>query len=280
MKLLRFGKLNHEKPAVIDSNNKIRDISSVIDDISPLNISNNIIKKIKSLNLKDFPVVSNSERIGACICNPGKFIGIGMNYIDHAKEAGVKIPNEPIVFLKANSSVSGPNDDVIIPKNSIKTDWEIELGIVIEKKAKYISKNNAQNYILGYCLVNDVSEREYQIERSSGQWDKGKGCDTFGPIGPYIVTKDEIDDVKNLNLELKVNGTIMQKGNTKSMIFDVNYIVHYLSNFMTLNPGDIICTGTPPGVGMGKKPQVFLKEGDEMELQIDYLGKQKQKLIC
>jgi 2-keto-4-pentenoate hydratase/2-oxohepta-3-ene-1,7-dioic acid hydratase in catechol pathway len=279
MKLLRFGKLYHEKPAVIDSDNIIRDLSSVIDDINPLNINDDIVGKIKSVNLRDFPKVSTNERIGSCVCNPEKFIGIGLNYTDHAKETGAKTPSEPIVFLKANSCISGPNDNVVIPKNSKKTDWEIELGIVIGKQAKYISKDEAQNFILGYCLVNDVSEREFQIERSSGQWDKGKGCDTFGPIGPYIVTKDEIDDVKNLNLELKVNGITMQKGNTKNMIFDVNHIVYYLSNFMTLNPGDIICTGTPPGVGMGKKPPIFLKRGDTIMLHIDKLGTQKQKVV-
>jgi len=279
MKLLRFGKLNHEKPAVIDSNNIIRDISSVVNDISPSTISGDIIEKIKSLNLKDLPKVSDNERIGACISNPEKFIGIGLNYTDHAKETGTNPPKEPIVFLKANSCISGPNDNIVIPKNSKKTDWEVELGIIIGKKAKYISKKDAQNYIFGYCLVNDISEREFQIERSSGQWDKGKGCDTFGPIGPYIVTKDEIDDIKNLNLELKVNGKIMQKGNTKNMIFDINYIVYYLSNFMTLNPGDVICTGTPPGVGMGRKPPIFLKQGDSVELHIDYLGKQNQKVV-
>jgi len=279
MKLLRVGDINNERPVIIDKDNNYRDLSSVIDDINPSSIKKNIIEKVKSLDLKNLPKVSTNERIGPCILNPGKFIGIGLNYSDHAKETGAKTPIEPIVFLKANSCISGPNDNIVIPKNSNKTDWEIELGIIIGKQAKYILEKDAQDFILGYCLVNDVSERSFQIERSSGQWDKGKGCDTFGPIGPYIVTKDEIDDIQNLNLELKVNGITMQKGNTKNMIFDVNYIVYYLSNFMTLNPGDIICTGTPAGVGMGKKPPIFLKQGDDLKLHIDNLGEQNQKVV-
>ena len=210
--------------------------------------------------------------------NPQKFIGIGLNYSDHAEETGMRAPNEPIIFIKANSCISGPNDNILIPKKSKKTDWEIELGIIIGKKTQYITEDKAFDHIFGYCIVNDISEREFQIERS-GQWDKGKGCDTFGPIGPYLITKDEIENVQNLNLELKLNGKIMQEGNTNKMIFGVAYIVAYLSNFMTLYPGDIIATGTPSGVGMARTPQVFLKSGDEMILKIDGLGSQRQKVI-
>ena len=278
MKLLRIGKLNQEKPAFIDADGITRDLSSVIQDLYPETINQETIETINNINPKKLPEISNKTRIGACVSNPQKFIGIGLNYTDHAEETGMKIPREPIVFIKANSCITGPYDDVLIPKNSKKTDWEVELGIVIGKKAQYISENESINHIFGYCIVNDISEREFQIERS-GQWDKGKGCDTFGPIGPFLVTKDEIKDVQNLNLELKVNGKMMQKGNTEKMIFSVTYIVSYLSNFMTLNPGDIITTGTPPGVGMAKNPSVFLKRGDEMMLKIDNLGFQKQKVI-
>jgi len=278
MKLLRVGKLNQEKPAFIDSDGITRDLSSVIQDLNPETINQKTIELINSINPKKLPVISNKARIGACVFNPQKFIGIGLNYSDHAEETGMKIPSEPIVFLKANSCITGPYDDVLIPKKSKKTDWEVELGIVIGKKAQYISQNESFNHIFGYCIVNDISEREFQMERA-GQWDKGKGCDTFGPIGPFLITKDEIKDVLNLNLELKVNGKIMQKGNTKKMIFGVTYLVSYLSNFMTLNPGDIITTGTPPGVGMAKNPSVFLKKGDEMMLKIDNLGFQKQRVI-
>ena len=278
MKFLRIGSLNQEKPAIIDKAGVIRDLSSVISDFNSNTINQNTIEKIKKINLEKLPKVNNNIRIGPCVANPEKFIGIGLNYIDHAEETGMKPPEEPIIFIKANSCISGPNDNVIIPKNSKKTDWEIELGIVIGKKAQYISEDRSLEYIFGYCIVNDISEREFQIERS-GQWDKGKGCDTFGPIGPYLVTKDEIKNVQDLNLELKLNGKIMQKGNTKKMIFGVKYIVSYLSHFITLKPGDIITTGTPPGVGMAMKPQKFLKAGDEMILNIDNLGSQRQKVI-
>ena len=229
-------------------------------------------------DLTKLPEIPKSIRIGACISKPEKFIGIGLNYSDHAEETGMKPPSEPIMFIKANSCISGPNDDVIIPRNSRKTDWEVELGIVIGKRAQYIQKKESMEHIFGYCLVNDISEREFQIERA-GQWDKGKGCDTFGPVGPYLVTKDEIKNVQNLNLLLKVNGEEKQKGNTSKMIFNVEFIVYYLSQFITLKPGDIITTGTPPGVGMASKPQVFLKDGDEMILSIDNLGDQKQKVV-
>ena len=277
MKLLRVGRPNQEKPAIIDSDGTIRDLSSIIDDLNPDSLNINTIEIISKTDIKKFPKIAEKERVGACVANPQKFIGIGLNYSDHAEETGMKAPVEPIIFMKAVSSISGPYDDIIIPKNSKKTDWEVELGIIIGKKAQYITQNESFDHIFGYCLVNDVSEREFQIERS-GQWDKGKGCDTFGPIGPYIVTKDEIEDVQNLNLELKLNGKIMQQGNTNKMIFSVKHIVSYLSHFMTLDSGDIITTGTPPGVGMARKPQVFLKPGDEMILKIDNLGIQKQKV--
>ena len=278
MKFLRIGSLNQEKPAIMDKDGVVRDLSSVISDLNPTTINQNTIEKIKKINLNKLPKVSEDVRIGSCVANPEKFIGIGLNYSDHAEETGMKTPKEPIMFIKANSCISGPNDNVVIPKNSKKSDWEIELGIVIGKRAQYISEDESFEHIFGYCIVNDISEREFQMERS-GQWDKGKGCDTFGPIGPYLVTKNEITNVQDLNLELKLNGKIMQKGNTNKMIFGVKHIVSYLSHFMTLNPGDIITTGTPPGVGMAKKPQIFLKPGDEMILNIDNLGSQRQKVI-
>ena len=278
MKLLRIGKLNQEKPAFIDADGITRDLSSIIQDLNAETINQNSLELINKTDLSKLPKLSENLRIGACVSNSQKFIGIGLNYTDHAEETGMKIPNEPIIFIKANSCISGPNDNVLLPKKSKKTDWEIELGVVIGKKAQYISEDKSFDHIFGYCIVNDISEREFQIERS-GQWDKGKGCDTFGPIGPYLVTKDEINEVQNLSLELKLNGEIMQKGNTNKMIFDVKHLVSYLSHFMTLYPGDIITTGTPSGVGMAKKPQIFLKNGDEMMLKIDGLGFQKQKVV-
>ena len=278
MKLLRCGSLNKEKSAVLDKNGKIRDISSHINDLNPKNISFTNLEKLKKINLESLPEIPSSERIGSCIANPGKFVAIGLNYSDHAAETGAKIPTEPIVFMKATSCIVGPNDDVVIPKNSKKTDWEVEIAFVVGKETKYIKEEDAQDHIFGYCLVNDVSEREFQIEKL-GQWVKGKSADTFGPIGPYLVTKDEIPDVQNLNLSLDVNGKRMQTGNTKKMIFNINYILSYLSNFMSLQAGDIVTTGTPPGVGMGMKPQVFLKSGDVMKLTIDHLGEQKQTVV-
>ena len=278
MKLLRCGSLNKEKPAVLDKNGKIRDISSHINDLNPKNISFTNLEKLKKINLESLPEIPSSERIGSCIANPGKFVAIGLNYSDHAAETGAKIPTEPIVFMKATSCIVGPNDDVVIPKNSKKTDWEVEIAFVVGKETKYIKEEDAQDHIFGYCLVNDVSEREFQIEKL-GQWVKGKSADTFGPIGPYLVTKDEIPNVQDLNLSLDVNGKRMQTGNTKKMIFNINYILSYLSNFMSLQAGDIVTTGTPPGVGMGMKPQVFLKSGDVMKLTIDHLGEQKQTVV-
>ena len=278
MKLLRCGSLNKEKPAVLDKNGKIRDISSHINDLNPKNINFTNLEKLKKINLESLPEIPSSERIGSCIVNPGKFVAIGLNYSDHAAETGAKIPTEPIVFMKATSCIVGPYDNVVIPKNSKKTDWEVEIAFVVGKETKYIKEEDAQDHIFGYCLVNDVSEREFQIEKL-GQWVKGKSADTFGPIGPYLVTKDEIPNVQDLNLSLDVNGKRMQTGNTKKMIFNINYILSYLSNFMSLQAGDIVTTGTPPGVGMAMKPQVFLKSGDVMKLTIDHLGEQKQTVV-
>ena len=278
MKLLRVGIKGKEKPAALDKEGKIRDISSYINDLEPETLNFQKVDKLKEINLETLPEISSSERVGACVSNPKKFIAIGLNYSDHAKETGAEPPSEPIVFMKATSSISGPNDDIEISKHSKKLDWEVELGIIIGKDAKHISKSQSQDHILGYCLVNDVSEREWQIEKM-GQWVKGKSHDTFGPVGPYLVTKDEIEDINNLNMSLDVNGKRMQTGNTNTMIFNVDIIVSYLSNFMTLQTGDIITTGTPPGVGMGMKPQQFLKAGDEIELTIDNLGKQRSKVV-
>jgi len=273
MKFLRCGSKGKEKPAVLDKNDKIRDLSSYISDLNPENINFKILEKLKKIDLNKLPEIPKSERIGSCITNPGKFIGIGLNYSDHAKETGAKIPSEPILFTKATSCIVGPNDEVIIPKDSKKSDWEVEIAFVIGQKAKNIKENEAKNFIFGFCLVNDLTEREWQFDKL-GQWVKGKSADTFGPIGPYLVTPDEISDVQNLNMSLDVNGKRMQTGNTNKMIFKINFIVSYLSKFMTLMPGDIITTGTPPGVGMGRKPAVYLKDGDKIKLSIDNLGEQ------
>ena len=278
MKLLRVGQKGKEKPAALDKDGKIRDISSHIKDLNPDYLNFETISKLKSADLSSLPELSLSERIGSCITKPGKFIGIGLNFSDHAAESGLPVPSEPIMFMKATSCISGPNDNIEIVPNSKKLDWEVELGIIIGKQAKHIEQNQSQDHILGYCLVNDVSEREWQIEKM-GQWVKGKSHDTYGPIGPYLVTKDDINDVNNLNMSLDLNGKRMQTGNTSTMIFNVDVIVSYVSKFMSLQPGDIITTGTPPGVGMGMKPQLFLKSGDEMKLSIDNLGEQKSKVI-
>ena len=278
MKLLRVGQKGSEKPAALDKEGKIRDISSHIGDLNPDHVNFETISKLESVDLSSLPELSSSERIGSCVTKPGKFVAIGLNYSDHAAETGAEVPSEPIMFMKATSCIVGPNDDVEIVSGSKKLDWEVELGIVIGKETKHISEDKAQDHILGYCLVNDVSEREWQIEKM-GQWVKGKSHDTYGPIGPYLVTKDDIKDVNNLNMSLNLNGKRMQTGNTSTMIFNVDVIVSYVSKFMSLQPGDIITTGTPPGVGMGMKPQLFLKSGDEMNLSIDNLGEQKSKVI-
>ena len=278
MKLLRIGSNGNEKPAALDKNGKIRDISSILSDLEPRTLNFKNISRLQETNLSDLPEISSNERIGSCVANPGKFIAIGLNYSDHAAETGADPPTEPIVFMKATSCISGPNDNIELVSGSKKLDWEVELGIVIGKEAKHIKENQSQDYILGYCLVNDLSEREWQIEKM-GQWVKGKSHDTYGPIGPYLVTKDEISDVNNLNMSLDLNGIRMQTGNTNTMIFNVDKIVSYVSKFMSLQPGDIITTGTPPGVGMGMKPQQFLKAGDVLKLNIDNLGEQNSKVI-
>ena len=277
MKLLRIGNLWKEKPVVLDKGGKYKDLSSCIEDLDPNSLNFETFSKIQGLDYSSLPEISNSERVGSCISRPGKFIAIGLNFSDHAAETGSKPPSEPIMFMKATSSICGPNDNVEIVSGSKKLDWEVELGVVIGKNAKHISEDQSQDHILGYCLVNDVSEREWQIEKM-GQWVKGKSHDTYGPIGPYLVTKDEIKDINNLNMSLDVNGNRMQTGNTSTMIFNVDTIVSYVSKFMSLQAGDIITTGTPPGVGMGKKPQVFLKEGDKIRLSIDGLGEQNLKV--
>ena len=278
MKLLRIGSNGNEKPAALDKNGKIRDISIIFSDLEPRTLNFKNISRLQETNLSDLPEISSNERIGSCVANPGKFIAIGLNYSDHAAETGAEPPTEPIVFMKATSCISGPNDNIELVSGSKKLDWEVELGIVIGKEAKHIKENQSQDYILGYCLVNDLSEREWQIEKM-GQWVKGKSHDTYGPIGPYLVTKDEISDVNNLNMSLDLNGIRMQTGNTNTMIFNVDKIVSYVSKFMSLQPGDIITTGTPPGVGMGMKPQQFLKAGDVLKLNIDNLGEQNSKVI-
>ena len=278
MKLLRYGNKGKEKPAALDKNGKIRDLSSYVSDFDTKNINFEALAKLQKINLESLPEIQKGTRIGSCINKPGKFVAIGLNYSDHAAETGAKIPSEPIIFMKATSCINGPNDDIELALNSKKLDWEVELGIVIGKETKNISEKESVNHIFGYCLVNDLSEREWQIEKM-GQWVKGKSHDTYGPIGPYVVTTDEIANINNLNLSLDVNGKRMQTGNTNKMIFNVYYIVSYLSKFMSLQPGDIITTGTPPGVGMGKKPQVFLKAGDKIRLSIDNLGEQNSKVV-
>ena len=278
MKLVRYGRPGHEKPGLIDQDGKLRDLSGVIDDIGPSQLSEKTLAKLAKIKPAKLPAVRGKPRFGTPVSGVGKFIGIGLNYSDHAAESGMPIPAEPIVFMKAITSLSGPDDDVMLPKDFSKADWEVELGIVIGTKAQYVSANSALDYVAGYCLINDVSERAFQLERGP-QWDKGKGCDTFGPVGPWLVTKDEIPNPQRLGMWLDINGERRQTGNTRTMIFSVAKIVSYLSRFMTLMPGDIIATGTPPGVGMGMKPQQFLAPGDEMHLSIEGLGEQRQKVV-
>jgi len=281
MKTLRYREGNSVKPGIVDKEGKIRDASSIVDDWDHTTLTVKKLHSLQSVDLSSLPVVDNNVSIAPCVCKHsiGKFICIGLNYSDHAEETGMEVPPEPIMFMKATSAVIGPNDDVIIPKNSFKSDWEVELGVIIGKETKYISEDQSQDHIAGYCVVNDLSERTFQIERS-GQWTKGKSCDTFGPIGPYLVTKDEVTDPQNLKMWLDVNGKRMQDGSTSTMVYGVNFLVSYLSQFMSLQPGDIISTGTPPGVGMGMKPQVFLKPGDVMRLGIEGLGEQKQTTVA
>jgi len=277
MKFLRVGIKGKEKPAITDKDNKYRDLSSIIEDFNPETLNFETIKKIKATDVSKLPILNSKERIGACVSKPAKFIGIGLNFKDHAEEQNLPIPKEPIIFSKFINCVSGPNDEIIVPKNSTHTDWEVELGFVIGKKALYVSEKNALDHVLGFFLVNDVSERNFQKNKGP-TWDKGKGFDTFGPIGPYILTIDELPDFQNLNMYLDVNGKRMQTGNTKEMIFGIKSLVSYMSHCMSLHPGDICCTGTPPGVGENMKPPVFLKGGEEVKLGIDKLGEQNHKV--
>jgi 2,4-diketo-3-deoxy-L-fuconate hydrolase len=279
MKLCRYGKAGYEKPGIIDSEGKLRDLSKVVDNIGPNEISPRGIKVLAKLKPETLPLVSGNPRYGVPYVGIGKFVAIGLNYSDHAKEAGLPIPSEPIVFMKATTCINGPNDDIMQPKNSTKLDWEIELGIVIGTQARYVSEADALSYVAGYAIVNDVSERAFQM--ATTQWDKGKGFDTSGPIGPWLVTTDEITDPQNLDMLLEVNGRKMQSGNTRTMVFDCAKIISHVSHYMTLLPGDIIATGTPPGVGLGIKPTpVFLKPGDSMRLTIQGLGEQRQKVVA
>jgi len=279
MKLCRYGKSGFEKPGVIDSEGRLRDLSKVVSNIGPNELSPRGLKMLSKVKPESLPIVNGSLRLGVPYVGIGKFVAIGLNYSDHAKEAGMPIPSEPVVFMKATTCISGPYDDIIQPKGSTKLDWEAELGIVIGSKAQYVSEDKALEHVAGYCVVNDVSERAFQLQ--SSQWDKGKGCDSFGPIGPWLVTTDEITDPQVLDMWLDVNGKRMQTGNTRTMIFGAANIVSYLSQYMTLLPGDIITTGTPPGVGMGIKPEpVFLKPGDVVALGIKGLGEQRQKVVA
>ncbi len=278
MKLCRIGELGKEKPVIIDKDGSYKDLSGEISDLDPKNLNFKTIEKISKLKIKDLPTLDTDSRIGACVKNPSKFLGIGLNYKDHALEQNLPIPKEPIIFSKFTNCIIGPNDNIEIPKNSKHTDWEVEIGFVIGKKAKYVEEKNALEHVLGFFLVTDVSEREFQKNKGL-TWDKGKGFDTFGPIGPYILTKEEVKDFNNLNMFLDVNGERMQTGNTKDMIFNVEQLVSYMSHCMTLYPGDICCTGTPDGVGENMKPPRFLKGGEEVILGIDKLGKQKHKVV-
>ncbi len=284
MKLVRYGKPGNEKPGLIDAQGQLRDLSAVVPDITPAQLDDKALAKLARLKTDKLPLVKGKPRMGCPVQGVGKFIAIGLNYVDHAKESNLPIPKEPIVFMKAISCIQGPDDDVMLPKGSKKSDWEVELGVVIGKRARYVTQKDALSHVAGYCVVNDVSEREYQIERG-GTWDKGKGCDTFGPIGPWLVTRDEVANPQALGMWLDLNGQRMQTGNTRTMIFGVAKIISYVSQFMTLEPGDVITTGTPPGVGMGVKKDgepapIFLRRGDVMTLGIEGLGTQTQKVVA
>ncbi len=278
MKLVRYGNPGKEKPGLIDDEGRLRDLSAVVADIGPDQLGDAALAKLRRQKIDKLPLVRGKPRFGCPVANVGKFIAIGLNYADHAAESGLPIPKEPVVFMKATSCIQGPNDPVMLPKNSVKSDWEVELGVVIGARASYVSQKDALDYVAGYCTINDVSEREFQIERG-GTWDKGKGCDTFGPIGPWLVTRDEVPNPQKLSMWLDLNGKRVQTGSTKTMIFSIAKIVSYLSQFMTLMPGDVITTGTPPGVGLGMKPPLYLKKGDVMTLGIEGLGDQRQEVI-
>ena len=277
MKLLRYGPQGTEKPGMMAADGTIRDLSGHIDDLAGAELSDAALDQLRAIDVNILPVVEGSARLGPCVGNIGKFVCIGLNYADHAAESGMALPEEPVIFFKATSAITGPNDDVEIPRHSVKTDWEVELGVVIGKAAKYISKKEALDHVAGYCVINDLSERDFQLHRS-GQWVKGKSADTFGPIGPWMVTRDEVPDPQNLAMYLEVNGHRYQDGSTKTMHFDVATIVSHLSQFMSLQPGDVISTGTPPGVGMGQKPETYFKPGDVIEVEIEGLGKQRQNV--
>ena len=280
MKLLRYGELGQEKPGMVDADGQIRDLSGVIDDVAGQALLPETLEKLAHLDVSLLPVVDGNPRIGACVNGVGKFICIGLNYSDHAEETGATVPSEPLIFAKFSSAICGPNDPVIIPKDSTKTDWEVELGVVIGKPAKHVSEAEALDHVAGYCVINDVSEREYQLERQ-GQWVKGKSCDNFAPMGPYLVTTDEVPDPQNLAMWLDVDGHRYQDGNTKTMVYGVAHLVSYLSQFFTLHPGDVISTGTPPGVGLGQKPEpVYLRPGQSMRLSIEGLGEQQQITVA
>jgi len=279
MKLVRFGRPGKEKPGLIDADGRIRDLSSHVADIDGDTISPKCLSRLAKLRPEKLPLVRGRPRLGACVGNVGNFIAVGLNFADHAAETGAPIPKEPILFNKATSCIVGPNDHVVLPKGSMKTDWEVEIAVVIGQEASYVPEKEALDVVAGYCICNDVSEREYQIERG-GQWMKGKGCPTFGPLGPWLVTKDEIPDVQKLGMWLDLNGHRMQTGSTATMIFGIRHLVHYISQFMLLRPGDVITTGTPPGVGMGRKPPRFLRPGDIMRAGIDGLGAQKQVVMA
>jgi 2-keto-4-pentenoate hydratase/2-oxohepta-3-ene-1,7-dioic acid hydratase in catechol pathway len=279
MRLVRYGRPGKEKPGLIDDEGKLRDLSGVIADVDAAQLAPKALRKLEKVAHASLPLVRGNPRFGVPVARVGKFICIGLNYSDHAAEAGMPIPKEPIIFLKANSALSGPDDPIMMPQGAKKMDWEVELGIIIGSRAQYVSEADALNYVAGYSVVHDVSEREYQLERG-GTWDKGKGFDTFGPVGPWLVTAEDIYDVQDLDLYLDVNGKRMQTGNTSTMVFSVAQIVSYVSKFMTLEPGDVIATGTPPGVGMGRKPQRFLKKGDTVRLGIAGLGEQQQEVIA
>lgn len=278
MKLMRYGPAGAEKPGLLDENDTLRDLSGVVSDIAGDTLSDDNLAKLRDLDPASLPIVEGDPRLGACVGQVGKFICIGLNYADHAAESGMALPEEPVIFFKATSAICGPNDDVEIPRTSVKTDWEVELGVVIGKHAKYVSKENALDHVAGYCVVNDLSERDFQLHRS-GQWVKGKSCDTFGPIGPWLVTRDEVANPQDLAMYLEVNGHRYQDGSTNTMHFDVATVISHLSQFMSLQPGDVITTGTPPGVGMGQSPETYLKPGDKIELGIEGLGVQKQNVI-
>ncbi len=278
MKLVRYGNPGKEKPGLIDLDGRLRDLSAVVPDIGPAQLGSVGLARIRKANPAKLPLVRGTPRYGCPVAHVPKFIAIGLNYADHAAESGLPIPKEPVVFMKATSCIQGPNDPVMLPRGSVKTDWEVELGVVIGTRARYVSRKDALAHVAGYCVINDVSEREFQLERGP-QWDKGKGCDTFGPIGPWLVTTDEIENVQRLGIWLEVNGQRMQNGNTRTMIFDIAKLVSYVSQFMTLLPGDVITTGTPPGVGLGMKPPTYLKKGDVVTLGIDGLGEQRQLVV-